>query len=69
MRKLASIRSRGIITEGGMSRSPLATRGSIMAGVLPKVSVSSVWSETNPAGTSRGDVACPQVKGPQISSS
>ena len=31
-RKPASIRSRGIITEGGTSRSPLATRGSIMTG-------------------------------------
>ena len=34
-RKTASIRSRGIITAGGRSLSPLATRGSIMVGLSP----------------------------------
>ena len=29
LRNVSSIRSRGIITDGGTSRSPLATRGSI----------------------------------------
>ena len=61
LRNVSSIRSRGIIAAGGMSRSPLATRGSIIA---RSSCPSRIGCRSSPVRTPPLDADAPATVGP-----